>query len=82
MDLDNILGGEREIEEKQQGIINIYFQKRNTRKGWTLIEGINEKMDKDKLCNMLKKKFSCSCVVENGVIKMSTVNAFFMFYLF
>ena len=71
MDLDNLI---RPNEEKKETVdktelIEIFYQKRNMRKGWTIVQGL--KVEKDFLTK-LQKKFSCSAVLEkDGNIKMS-----------
>ena len=48
--------------------INIYYQKRNNRKSWTIIEGIKDK----KMISILRKTFSCSSSMDDkGIITMS-----------
>jgi len=70
MDIDNLVtSNEEKKEEREIGLVQIYYQKRNMRKGWTIIEGI--KGDKD-ITGKLQKRFSCSVSVEkDGNIKMS-----------
>ena len=74
MDLDDLIEAnveKKEIEEKTSEItfVQIYYEKRNMRKSWTIIEGM--KVNKD-FIGKIQKKFSCNASVEsNGNIRMT-----------
>lgn len=49
-----------------KGIVHIRLQQRNGRKSLTTIQGLDEKLDLNKLTKAFKKEFCCNgCVVEN-----------------
>ena len=51
--------------------IDVRFMNRNSRKGWTIIQGVENDKKKD-LISTLKKAFSCSgSIDENGHIKVT-----------
>jgi translation initiation factor 1 len=56
--------GDDEVVTK--GIVHIRLQQRNGRKSLTTIQGLDEKLDLNKLTKAFKKEFCCNgCVVEN-----------------
>ena len=70
MDLDELVGETKEEELKVVGLVQIFFQKRNNRKGWTLIEGLEG--DLKELVGKLQKKFSCNVSVgKDKIVKMN-----------
>jgi len=58
-----------EIKTICEHTIEIMVTKRNNRKFYTDIKGINEKYNYDKILKEMKKKFSC-----NGSVKISKEN--------
>lgn len=71
MDLDNLIASNEEKKEStvEINLVQIYYQKRNMRKGWTFVVGVNANKD---LLTKMQKQFSCSVSLEkNGNIKMS-----------
>lgn len=49
-----------------KGIVHIRLQQRNGRKSLTTIQGLDDKLDLNKLTKAFKKEFCCNgCVVEN-----------------
>lgn len=56
--------GDDEVVTK--GIVHIRLQQRNGRKSLTTIQGLDNKLDLNKLTKAFKKEFCCNgCVVEN-----------------
>jgi translation initiation factor 1 len=56
--------GDDEVVTK--GIVHIRLQQRNGRKSLTTIQGLDEKLDLNKLTKAFKKEFCCNgCVVDN-----------------
>lgn len=49
-----------------KGIVHIRLQQRNGRKSLTTIQGLDDKLDLNKLTKAFKKEFCCNgCVVDN-----------------
>ena len=77
-------GGASEVQEDSKHtakptMVHIQYQKRNSRKGFTLIQGLPEEFDLAKLAKHMRKLWSCSGVVihsdEHGdIIQLSGNN--------
>ncbi len=57
----------KQIESKSKYfLVHIRLQQRNGRKSLTIIQGLNEKLDIEKINKNLKKEFCCNgCIIED-----------------
>mmetsp|Transcript_4654 Transcript_4654/g.9368 ORF Transcript_4654/g.9368 Transcript_4654/m.9368 type:complete len:110 (-) Transcript_4654:1264-1593(-) len=61
---DAASGGGNDVVTK--GLVHIRLQQRNGRKSLTTVQGLNEKLDLNKITKAFKKEFCCNgCVVDD-----------------
>ena len=73
------IGDDHGKSQAKPTLVHIQYQKRNSRKGFTLIQGLPEDLDLNKLAKHMRKLWSCSGVVihsdEHGdIIQLSGNN--------